>query len=103
MKFRFLVTYRQRGGGLIIPSLHMVTVLQLYNLYPFKILFYEWDTWFRKTVAINSNFENVLVVSVIWASGIVRKFKLDICYFSVMDFSDSNHEHERRRERFTFN
>jgi len=41
MKFRFLVTYRQRGGGLIIPSLHMVTVLQLYNLYPFKILFYE--------------------------------------------------------------
>lgn len=29
------------------------------------------------------------------ASGIVRKLKLDICYFSIMDFSDSNHEHEQ--------
>lgn len=41
MKFRFLVTYRQRGVKQFVPSLHIVTVLQLYNLYPFKILFYE--------------------------------------------------------------
>jgi hypothetical protein len=82
----------------------MVTVLQLYNLHPFKILFYEWDTWFRKTVAINSDFENVLNhVLNMKASGTVRKLKLDVCYFSIMDFSDSNHERERWRERFTFN
>ena len=105
MKFRFLFTYRQRGGvKQFIPSAHMVTVLQLYYLYPFKILVYEWDTWFKKTVAINSDFENVLnCVRNMTASGIVRKLKLDMCYFSAMDFSDGNHTHEQRRERFTFN
>ena len=81
MKFRFLSTYRQRGGGGLkqfIPSVHMVTVLQLHYLYPFsKSCFMSGTPGLEKTVAMNTNFENDLnYVRNMTASCIVRKLKL---------------------------